>query len=83
MVFRPLTAEAYVEALSSSDKDSTETDDSNTESESIKDEEDDSLIHPTQNVKARLSQKMALEVSLSSFRAEFMTQDHLEASFAI
>lgn len=80
-----MLVETYVEALSSSNDDSaTESTGSDSKSESTEDEEDeedDALVQPTRKVK--LSQKMALEVSLSSFRTGFITQDHLEALLAI
>jgi hypothetical protein len=74
-------AETYIEADDSSSDDSTmATKNGGTDSVSTEDKDSNELVQLTQNVK--LSQKMAIEVSLPSLSAKFMTQDHLEAFLA-
>lgn len=74
-------AETYIEDEDYSSDDSTmATENGGTDSVSTDDEEGDNLVRLTQNV--RLSQKMAIEVSLPSLSAGSMTQDHLEAFLA-
>jgi hypothetical protein len=69
-------AETYIEA----DDSTMATENSGTDSVSTEDEDSNELVQLTWNVK--LSQKMAIEVSLPSLSAKFMTQDHLEAFLA-
>ena len=73
----------YIEPLVSSDANSTmatENGGTNSKSGSAKDENGDTLIQLTQNV--RLSQKMAFKVSSLSFSSEFMTEDFMEGFLA-
>ena len=80
-LFHSQPAETYVEADNYSSDDSTmATENGGTDSVSTEDEDGDDLVQLTQNVK--LSQKMAIEVSLPSLSTRSMTQDHLEAFLA-
>ena len=77
----PPPAETYVEADISDDDDSTmATENGGSSSFSTEDEDGDDLVQLGPNVK--LSQKMAIEVSLPSTSPKSITQDCIEAFLA-